>query len=255
MAGGLGRQRANHLTRRHHLGRPARPQVGQIQPFQQRQGPAAMFGLIMPAHRDVVQAGNPAACQAQVQEILIFPHHGGARPDLGLMPFKPQRLGDHPFRADRPRPAAVEPQRRIAAGGDFGCLVMGAHIHPEQTGAQRAAIAVQRDHGAGGGVAGQRGDLVRRDPGRSHRFAHSDPCGMPPVIGVLLCLAGLGKLRGIRPLAHTARPPRQIKDMRPKRLCPAVDSDHIGHADHPGFCIGIAAGAMLCNICTIVDMH
>ena len=61
-----------------------------------------LVGLMVPAHRHVVERSDPASGKPQIDIALVFAELLGTIEELALLLFNPPGLRDHPFRLDRP---------------------------------------------------------------------------------------------------------------------------------------------------------
>ena len=230
MLGGRLAEGVDDVARPHDGRRPFLRQLGEAELGQQRRRQAALAALVVPAHRHVVERGDPAAGQAPVDVVLVFAHAGRALEQLRLVALHPQGFRDHPLGRDRPAAVAVDAQRGIAARRDVGGFGGGAHIHPDHRRAQRRAICVHRHHRAAGGVHAQRDDLIGGGAGCRDRAAHRFAEAAPPVLRVLLGPARLGELRLIGAGVRALGPALGIEQDRADALRPAVDAQEISHA-------------------------
>src|SRR3954468_18784915 len=159
MFGGGGGEAADHGAERQDLARPAVEQGRQVQLVEQAGGVSGAV-VVVPAGRCAGDVGDHAAGQVKVDVVLAVADVGGAVEDIGLIFGHPERLGDHPFRRDRASAGVVYLQGGIVEGRDAGGLGGGAHVHPDDRRAERAAGGVHRHHRAAGGIGGEADDLV-----------------------------------------------------------------------------------------------
>ena len=224
---------ADDLTERHDLARPLLHQRIKAEPLQQARLIAAAARIIVPAHAGIVDARHHAAGEPEIDVVLILADRGRAIEQRPLMTVNPQRLRHHPFGRHRPCAIAVHLQRRIARRRDLRRHVAGAHIHPDQRRPQRLALGIQRHHAAAGGVGADGHHLVRPDLRVLHRLAHGHADGAPPVFGILLRPARLGKIRRIGCGGKGARPALQIEHGGAQRFRAAIDTHDIAFGHRP----------------------
>ena len=177
------------LAQRRDALRPLARQVVEADLTQQSGAPAAVGTGVIPLHGDVIEGKRPFAGQPVHEPVGAFDDAAGPAVDLRLVPLQPERLGQHPFR----RQDAGDPaQHRVFCGADVGGLAVGALVHPQQRAAQRRAVEVAGDDGAGGAVEADAGHVIGSGGGAGQRFGHGGAGGGPPLIGVLF---GPGRLR------------------------------------------------------------
>jgi hypothetical protein len=102
MLGGGPRQWPDNLAWRYHLHRPFLEEVLKHERPEERYRPPAVVGLMVPAHRHVVERSDPASGKPQIDIVLVFAELLGTIEELALLLFNPPGLRDHPFRRDRP---------------------------------------------------------------------------------------------------------------------------------------------------------
>ena len=129
----------------------------------------------------------------------------------------------------------------------------GAHVHPEQGGAQGAAVAVERDQGAGGGVEAEGGDLAGRHGALGQAVAHGGAEGATTTgRGPARPSRGAGR-RWDRARAALARrwPARSKMAARTLSVPPSIAITYGGdEARFMAFLTYRAAPVLASNICT-----
>jgi hypothetical protein len=90
MLSGGPRQWPDNIAWRYHLHRPFVEEFLKHERLEERYRPAAVVGLIVPAHRHVVERSDPASGKPQIDIVLVFADLLGTIEKLALLLFDPQ---------------------------------------------------------------------------------------------------------------------------------------------------------------------